>query len=230
MIAGTICFLGAGCKGLADSAKFKKPVTMSCEQFLNNSPKEGWYKVTGCIASLPDGAYETIKFGDSKPDPKHPNISNVWIPLYPVDQSKVNKSLAGKTSVLLKSNRPDFINISEEMAKLEASETDEAKLQKKMLAFLEKNEKKLVFKRDFQGMVEAGFDLSESEHAEIAKLQEDDLSPNFVVLKEGASPPTPIAAIGEIILGILCGLGSLVMGIGMFTPNQKQQEPLADNR
>jgi hypothetical protein len=206
LIFGAIfCFM-AGCKGFSDSLKFREPVTITARDFLSKRPAEGWYRITNATMILTEAKFSVYKSKyDTSTDDDISQASDIYLPVHAGDD------VDSKTALVLKTEDPAIKQTLVEIGEKDA-ETDDAKIK----AWLEKNEDRIIVRRDITGMVAAGIDDSSSDRAELAKLGEE-LGANFLVLNEGQQPTGAGMSIGLMIGGVvLAFLGLASFAVRLF--------------
>ncbi len=198
MVLGGLYLIVMGGKGIRDAAAFRKPQTMTCEQFTKSPPGEGWFKVTQCEIAVDEAVYmsEKPKYSSSTTDGDINKIKEVYIPVHPAlnegQEAKDNETVA----LVLRTEDPQIIETIKELYDRSFSGNKE-QLEKWELAHI--NE--LLLKRDVFGMVQSGLDSDSSTRNEISKLH-GTLVPNYAIIEEGRTP-SMAGALGKFAGGIL---------------------------
>jgi uncharacterized RDD family membrane protein YckC len=162
--------------------KRARPVVMSCAQFLQAQPKEGWYQLKGCDYHLQDGLYTTLE-----PDPGSANepalpesaearIGDIYVPVFATAENEGRKT-------------PLLVRITDEPTRklmLELKQLDGAK-EPQLTRWLEQHFAELEVHRDLTGTLSSSASLPEPLRTE-ANNPDSRLSVPYVVLDEGGEP------------------------------------------
>ena len=191
-----------GGQGLYEAIAHGKQKVVTYDQFVKAHPKEGWYKITGCVLSLPGSAY-VEKYG---------RVSEVYVPVYDARKDAPDEP---KVFLLLNSENEAFLDPLSEMNKMDDKLTTEAKANE----YMEKNKERLFPKRDLEGMLQFGVSVSSKDRSKLASLNSD-LAPDFVILQDGKRPSL-LSAMGMLVGGVVL-LGIIL--VGFIGKNQNENE------
>jgi uncharacterized RDD family membrane protein YckC len=208
----TVGLIGGGIRAYQTADRDSRPISMSCKQFLQSPPNEGWYHVRECDFNIAEAAYKTWRF---QSEYSHSDtgtaesgaITEVFIPVYATPDND-----GQKTPFLLLTKDRQICSLVEQMRSMENAD------QKKIDAWVKAHFNELQVHKDITGTIQSGFEISDSLHDEIARLQQDRLAAHYVVLEEDGTPlfGAPIAAIvGGVFVGFIAFVFWIIVLISM---------------
>jgi hypothetical protein len=166
-----------------------KPTKITCAQFLKSPPTSGYYQITGCTVAVVESTYIRYKLAsDTTPDSNSPPSpgTDIFMPVYSsTDEERTQTPLA------LVSDTEETRAITEEVHRVDTLD------QKEIDKWVKDHLSELYVTRDIIGSIQSGFEVTSDTRAEIGRVSEGRLAPNFVVIREGATPfeAGPIATI-----------------------------------
>lgn len=193
----TVAGCRGGLQGLYTLASAREQVVMTCADYLRDRPSDLWLKLSKCDADY-EGAVYTDRGG---------RIDELWVPLRPAGTPPGQPA-----ALLLATEDPEWTEFMDRAAN--ALQHDPTNLGHVGEAFAEYRTV------DVDGMVLYGVDLSSKERDRLAKVS-GGLTPDFVVLADGAAPDWSSAA-GWLTLGLVGSLALLFVLSG-FAPATREE-------
>ena len=198
MVIGGLYLIVMGGKGIRDAAAFRKPQTMTCKQFMQSPPGEGWFKVTQCEIMVADAVYmmEKPKYSSSTESGDTSKIKELYIPVHTAlkegQEGKENEPVA----LVLRTEDPKIIETFKEIDE-HAQSGNKEQVQKWAMQHM--NE--IFLKRDVFGMVQSGLESDSQTRSEISKLH-GTLVANYAIIDEGRTPSFG-ASLGKFAGGVI---------------------------
>ena len=186
--------------GIADGKRVEAqpPVTLSFAELGSKGLHEGYYRITGAQLPVENAVYlpsnsasGSDETGTDKPEEFH----TIFVPV-----RKAGDTSGKPTSLVLQTDNEQDVKTLRTMSKLTDATIE---------PWLLKHGAEAEVRRDLRGTVQGEFFGSEVLHEQIAKGLGKQVTPNFVILKEGDTP-TPVASIFAIIAGVFSGVLSAV--------------------
>ncbi len=186
--AAAIFLLVIGGQGIYEAVESGSQKTIAYETFLRMRPGIGWYKINGANWTIIDGIYRQEK-ESKKID------SKIFIPLHDASLSPDQRDKE-KVVIVLQTERPDIHATAEQLAS--ASGDDQ------ILNVMKSNPGTAFYSGPIEGTVQFGMDADSETREQLAKLNDTNLDPNYVIIKDGARPNGWIG-IGEFLGGLVVG-------------------------
>jgi hypothetical protein len=179
-----------------------EPAEMTCQEFVNNKPKNTWLKLTECQLDIGDSTY--IYFGDE-------DVANeLYIPAYPVEEFAEDK----KVKILIYTQKQRYLNIYNKLIKLPEEE---------ILDYQVENFTEIAPITTIEGTVKFGLDdVSSDEKQDIIDLNSN-LAEDIIFIELDKKPDIK-TGIGMTSVGLIF----LVAFVYPFIANRKKKDDLAD--
>jgi len=178
-----ILMILTGIQQVREAHAFTRPKEITCEQFLQAPPQEGWYRITGGVVKLDEAVYSiwTRKSAEVKTPQGDLKIDAVYIPVHTPDSWDEKKEDFPPTSLVVETHDPEIIETLKQWNRMDNSKPEESK------RWMEENMAKLLMQRDITGVVQTGMNSSNKTREDISKLQKS-LEPGYVIIDEGRVP------------------------------------------
>jgi hypothetical protein len=160
----------------------RRPVEITCAEFVKHRPDAEWLRLTHCDAALNSVAYAST----------YNTVTKVYVPLRPEGIAE-----GGPTQIVVERDDAEIIEI------MQAARGSTRKNPAPVEVTLKRMEAAVA--DPTEGLVQVGLDLSEQRQRELAKLNLG-LDKDFVILERGAKPRPLAYALGALALG-LAGIG-----------------------
>jgi hypothetical protein len=174
-------YRGCGCTGLIalglligggqafyTAVTNRKPVEMTCAEYLEKKPEGKWLKLKDCeldnFAVVTRSHYGSIDYDE------------VYIPLRPVGAPE-----GTKVHILLASKKPEDLEFAKQANAVEAGDRTRAE------AFVKAHRDRILEHRDVEGLIRHGLDDNEKDRKMFSKAA-DELASDYVLLNEGEHP------------------------------------------
>ena len=158
-----------------------KQLTMACDEYIKQKPKDKWVKLTGCEYTAIDGLIHEKRGQDE-----------VMLPVWGVSQKE--EELA---HIVLTSDDTDFVAAFKELGNAETEE--------QATAAIKKNENIFFYKGDIEGLVEFGIERDSLTKSKVETLSET-IDKDAVFIAMGEKPSLGGSLI-YLLLGILIPVG-----------------------
>jgi len=182
--------LGWGGQGLYVYLRNPSPAELTCDAYLTQRPDAEWLALAGCQLRLTDAIYEHDLGSASRPN-------RLFIPVHASDAEP-----GAKTGLVVETRDPGLLAAYQEVLALDRrQDLSDAEAE----AYVLEHAATLFPRRDVQGLIRFGLELEDEDRREIAGLA-DELTPDFVILEEGARPQPWLSlgafAAGLVVLGL----------------------------
>jgi len=207
-----IALIGFGIEGIHEASSFHAPVSISYDAFSRSTPKEGWYRVTGCRLELPEAifAVKTVNGVAEKDTDGEVKVTKVYLPVH-------NDRGPDPAQVRLVVQTEDAAVVStiKEMRRINHAPD------KQIEQWIQQNEARLVLHRDLQGMISESTSLDTDVQDKVKTIP--GLGPSYAVLEDGDKPSSMGAALGSLVLGgVLFVVTCIVFLSSFIKPNSGQ--------
>jgi hypothetical protein len=196
----TIALLVYGINEIMQAGKYSQPKVMSYEQFVQQKPEEGWYRITGAFYDLTGGIHFHREF--DKDDIN--NISEIYVPVFSVAEMASDSKSEPKVKLIVQTRNPGMLETYRSFGSSSGSMSKE-----QVLDYLKQHADQIYVRKDVEGMVKSGLNSEDSDKTkELAKLSAN-LDPDYVLLEEGKKP-SMLVGLGLTALGLLLGVGQVL--------------------
>ncbi len=176
---------------LKDNFAAKAPAALTWQEFIEEKPKDGWFKVSGAQLDVTSGLWvENILTGE---------MGNIYVPARVVGSESADES---PIEMLVKIDDAKIAATMKELKALDKG-TDEAAL-KYVLSHAEQ----LVIERPLVGTLADGLDAVDSGDELTLRGAEVAFADDLVILQEGTKPD-----VGGRIFMLLGGIGLSLLGL-----------------
>ncbi len=186
VVVFAIAFLIIGGQGIYTALQSGKQLTMSCDDYIKQKPKDKWVKLTGCEYTAIDGLIHEKRGSDE-----------VMLPVWGVNQKEDELS-----HIVLTSDDSDFVAAFKELGDAETEE--------QATAAIKKNENMFFYKGDIEGLVEFGIDRSSREKGKVEQVSEG-IDKDAVYIAKGKRPNASGSLI-YLFLGVALPVGYIAYG------------------
>ncbi len=196
-----------------------RPTSISCADFMKHPAKAGWYNLTGCQWDVSESVWEQSAKQDtnnmSNGDPSAPAIDEVYVPVYPPQRPSTMLTHV----VVLTTDR----GVRSTVTTLSNMKSDDVKVIQKWTA---EHKDELTIHRDIEGTIVSEADVAQSTRDKIVSPLDGEVSPDFVVIKEGDRPSgdeSAVAATGAIFIGYFAVFFWILVVVSVF---QRSRPPV----
>jgi hypothetical protein len=180
-----------GIQGIYEAIAHGKQRVVTYDQFVKSHPKEGWYKITNCVLSVPEAVWAE----------KRGRIDEAYVPVY--DGRKDAKE-GEKTFLLLKTEDDGVLEPLTGIQKM-----DENLSEAQVSAYMLKNKEQLFQHKDLEGMLQFGLNATGETRDKVAGLNKE-LAADFVILEQNKKPSL-WGSVGMTVGGLVI-LAIIVLG------------------
>jgi hypothetical protein len=188
LIIVAIALLWGGGQAFYTGIKYSEPVTMTCQEYLDQRPENKWVNLQDCTIVAAEYVFREGR-----------KITEVYVPVLPagVDFYRDKPEIA----LVLFTDDKDIIDLVNEVEGLpeNISEADAAN-------FMSQNLDRLYPKGPVHGLVQFGIELKDSDRRQISGLYEN-VASNFAIIEHDKKP--------DMFMGLIMLVGGLALGGGM---------------